>query len=163
MPGCDMVAQQNRTFPSDDKRARDDDRSSRKDKSAVAYAGVPAKVVAGQKFAWAQINLSAFRARISCERVFDSAFVPTGRGVQQQLGGILPEELLLVGLRKNERTRSASVAIVRPSFMTIGSAWCRGRRQGDRALAWHGLNLQVYAGTHGDSASPLSSRRRPRR
>jgi hypothetical protein len=51
--GCDVAAQQNRgaSFPGGDKRAGDDARSSRNDKSAVAYAGSPGKAVAGEKLA----------------------------------------------------------------------------------------------------------------
>ena len=98
--GCDLAAQQNRgSFPGGD------DASSSNAKSAVAYAGIPAKVAAGQKFAWVQISLSAFKARISCARASSVARSPIRCGVNQQLGGVLPEELLLVGLRKNERAR----------------------------------------------------------
>jgi hypothetical protein len=69
--GCDLAAQQNRgSFPGGD------DASSSNAKSAVAYAGIPAKVAAGQKFARVQISLSAFKARISCARASSIARSP---------------------------------------------------------------------------------------
>jgi hypothetical protein len=51
--GCDVAAQDSRgaSFPGGDKRACDDARSSRDNKRAIAYAGIPAKAVVGQKFA----------------------------------------------------------------------------------------------------------------